>query len=133
MPKFSDTSTQKLDTVHRDLRVLFNYVIARRDCTVVSGLRTREEQAALYAKGRTEPGGIVTYADGVDKLSRHQQGTAVDVVPYPELYADKEALIAFGNYVKGVADALYGAGSISNRITWGGDWNMKDYPHFEIK
>src|SRR5690606_12846620 len=34
--------------------------------------RTTEEQQALFAKGRTAPGKIVTYVDGVKTLSKHQ-------------------------------------------------------------
>jgi len=35
-------------------------------------LRTSEEQAALYAKGRTTEGRIVTYCDGYQDKSQHQ-------------------------------------------------------------
>lgn len=41
-------------------------------------LRTFEEQDALYAKGRTAPGDIVTYAEGGE--SYHNYGLAFDVV-----------------------------------------------------
>ena len=40
--------------------------------------RTVEEQDALYAKGRTSPGDIVTYAKGSSYSSHHQWGTAFD-------------------------------------------------------
>lgn len=43
-----------------------------------SGFRTFEEQTALYAKGRTEPGGKVTNARA--GMSAHQYGLAVDFV-----------------------------------------------------
>jgi len=35
--------------------------------------RTTEQQMVLYAKGRTAPGPIVTWVDGVTKRSNHQQ------------------------------------------------------------
>jgi peptidoglycan L-alanyl-D-glutamate endopeptidase CwlK len=46
---------------------------------VIQGLRTYEEQDALYAKGRTAPGPIVTNARG--GRSYHNYGLAVDLVP----------------------------------------------------
>ena len=46
---------------------------------VVQGLRTYQEQDALYAKGRTTPGPIVTNARG--GRSYHNYGLAVDIVP----------------------------------------------------
>lgn len=46
---------------------------------VVQGLRTVEEQNALYAQGRTTPGRIVTNVRG--GYSYHNFGLAVDLVP----------------------------------------------------
>lgn len=45
---------------------------------VTSTLRTDAEQAALYAKGRTAPGPIVTACDGIRRRSKHQDGLACD-------------------------------------------------------
>ena len=58
MPEFSEVSQSRLATVHQDLQVVFNEVIKHFDCTIIYGLRTLKEQQALYAKGRTAPGGI---------------------------------------------------------------------------
>ena len=44
---------------------------------IISGLRTYEEQDALYAQGRTTPGNIVTNARGGH--SNHNFGIAFDV------------------------------------------------------
>jgi len=46
---------------------------------VTQGLRTWNQQDALYAQGRTEPGKIVTQAKG--GYSMHNFGLAVDVAP----------------------------------------------------
>ena len=43
-------------------------------------LRTSEQQQALYAKGRTAPGSIITYADGINSHSMHEYGRAADIV-----------------------------------------------------
>jgi len=49
------------------------------DVLVTCTLRSNEEQAALYAKGRTEPGHRVTNAP--PGRSAHNHGLAIDVVP----------------------------------------------------
>lgn len=49
------------------------------DIEVTQGLRTWDEQNALYAQGRTAPGNIVTDAPG--GYSAHNFGYAVDLVP----------------------------------------------------
>lgn len=41
-------------------------------------LRTKAEQDALYAQGRTTPGSIVTNAKGSTYSSQHQWGVAID-------------------------------------------------------
>ena len=130
MPEFSKTSLEKLVTVHPDLQTLFQEVIKHRDCAIVSGLRTQEEQQALYKKGRPN-GSIVTYRDGIKKKSLHQGGNAVDVVPYPERW-DAEALRDFGNFVKGIAVMLKSYGAIDKDVEWGGDWEWSDKPHWQV-
>ena len=49
------------------------------DVLVTCTLRSNEEQAALYAQGRTAPGPIVT--DAPPGQSAHNYGLALDVVP----------------------------------------------------
>ena len=46
---------------------------------IVQGLRTKAEQDALYAQGRTTPGKVVTNAKGGQSM--HNYGLAVDMVP----------------------------------------------------
>ena len=57
--------------------------------TVGEGYRSPQAQAAAYAKGRTAPGSIVTYAGPNE--SYHQWGSAVDVVPPPGMGQDAAA------------------------------------------
>lgn len=59
---------------------------------ILSGLRTQEQQAALYAQGRTTPGKIVTNAADAS-TSPHGRGAAIDCVPVRE---------STGSYVKTV-------------------------------
>lgn len=85
------------------------------DCT-----RTMAEQEALYAKGRTQPGGIVTNARY--PKSAHNWGVAVDFCQgiRGQEYSDP---VFFQNVA-----------TIAKRMgfTWGGDWrNFPDRPHLE--
>lgn len=96
---------------------------------VTGGLRTTAQQQALYAKGRTAPGEIVTNADGVTHTSNHQAkvdgyGHAVDCA----FMVDGKASWAESN-----PWALYGAMATALGLRWGGDWSaIVDRPHVEM-
>jgi peptidoglycan L-alanyl-D-glutamate endopeptidase CwlK len=73
----------RIDTLHlyqpflERLNGLLNACAARGAIYVATGaLRTYEQQDALYAQGRTKPGGIVTQAKGGQSL--HNFAIAVD-------------------------------------------------------
>lgn len=138
MPRYSRASLDKLATCDHNLQRLFTEVIRHWDCTIIYGHRTPEEQQALYAQGRTKPGSIVTYKDGVTKLSAHNQepSLAIDVVPYPIDWADEERMVYFAGFVMGMAQMM------AIPLKWGGDWNrnqetsdenFRDLPHFELR
>ncbi|MDR2824734.1 MAG: M15 family metallopeptidase [Prevotellaceae bacterium] len=110
---------------------------------VTDGVRTTAQQQALYAKGRTAPGSIVTQCDGVRNKSPHQvhsdgYGYAVDM--YPDINRDGivnsvEISNTAISYLKEIAKAMkQAAKELGTTISWGGDWtSFKDYPHFELK
>jgi peptidoglycan L-alanyl-D-glutamate endopeptidase CwlK len=86
---------------------------------VTSGNRTREEQAALYAQGRSNPGPVVTWTI----KSRHIGGRAIDLT----LFSGKNPVWESKHYDR--------AGVIGEEIglAWGGRWkNSPDKPHFEL-
>ena len=81
---------------------------------VYSTLRTFQEQAQLYAQGRTAPGNIVTNAR--PGQSYHNYGLAIDILPTN--WADIDRVAKIGK--------SYG-------FEWGGDWPaFKDYPHYQM-
>jgi len=106
--------------VHPDLVRVVKRAIGESpiDFTVLEGLRSRERQTVLYAKGATKT-----------MNSRHLTGHAVDLAPviagqvswdWP-LY-DKLALTVFA-----------AAKDEGVPITWGGNWKtFRDGPHFEL-
>ena len=93
-------------------------------------MRTIEEQNALYAKGRTTPGPIVTKAKGGSSF--HNYGLAFDICWLIEqgdgtYVYDPTKSWNFGPNYKKVVELLKAAGYI-----WGGDFkSIKDTPHFE--
>lgn len=81
--------------------------------------RTPEEQAELYAQGRTKPGHIVTWTLN----SRHLTGKAFDIA-----ITDNKGKPVWD------ADAYQVPGRLGESIglVWGGRWQKPDYPHFEL-
>ncbi|MBS3789201.1 hypothetical protein KGY79_13530, partial [Candidatus Bipolaricaulota bacterium] len=78
MYKFSDLSKRRMGGVDERLVALMyealknspvDFGIAWR-----GGRRTAKEQKELFVKGRS-------YKDGYDKMSKHQTGHAIDVLP----------------------------------------------------
>lgn len=102
----------------------------RAFCRVAQGLRTIEEQDALYAQGRTTKGKIVTNARGGS--SYHNYGLAIDIVLIVDnktaswetnVDYDGDGKADWMEVVKIFKDAGW---------KWGGDFkSIKDYPHFE--
>jgi len=89
---------------------------------IISGLRTYEEQDALYAQGRTKPGNIVSNARG--GYSNHNFGIAFDVGVF-------EGAQYLGDSPKYKA---VGALGIDLGLEWGGNWkNLVDQPHFQLR
>lgn len=92
--------------------------------TPVSKNRTAEEQAALYAKGRTKPGSVVTEKTGKPgDESKHQTGDAVDFAFLKDgqpSYGEKHPWDLLGTKAKEVG------------LEWGGDWtSLVDRPHVQ--
>ena len=93
------------------------------------GKRTTERQQELYAIGRTKPGKIVTYIDGVDEISAHQEGGAIDFFAY----IDGKANYEYENLAIIAALHMQAASDLGYRIEWGGFWeSLCDGPHIQL-
>ena len=126
--KFGKRSYRNLSEAHPEIQRLFNEIIKHYDCSVIEGFRPEEEQNRAYHSGRSK----LKFPQ-----SKHNKtpSLAVDVVPYPIDWKDKERFYYFGGVVKGVAESL------GIKIRWGGDWDsdnkfkdqsFNDWPHFEL-
>lgn len=131
--KLSKTSLSRLAGVDETLVNVVKRAIeiSEIDFSVLEGKRTLERQRQLYAQGRTAPGKIVTWT----MKSKHIDGKAVDLVPYP---LDWNDLSKFDK----IKDAMFAAAKeLDVNLRWGADWDgdgnyrekgETDSPHFEI-
>ena len=138
MSKFGKKSLQSLHGVHPKLGLLMTEAIkdTPHDFTITDGGRTAAQQKALYDKGRTAPGEIVTKLDGYKKKSNHQAKEdgyyyAVDLYPYVNGAIDfkdtHNYLPIIAAHIKATAKCL------GIKIGWGGDFKGGwDKPHFEL-
>ena len=98
------------------------------DFAVISGRRRVEDQQLLWFKGRNRGGVIVklelvvTYKDGIEKLSRHQSGRAVDIAAYEKgkITFDQREISARAGYIIGFAAAR--GIKLTGGVKW--DWDV---------
>lgn len=131
--KLGKTSIARLKGVDETLVNIVKRAIeiSEVDFSVLEGVRTLERQRELYAQGRTAPGKIVTWT----MKSKHIDGKAVDLVPYP---LDWNDLSKFDK----IRNAMFQAAKEQDvNLRWGADWNGNgeyrekgeyDSPHFEL-
>lgn len=125
MPRFGKRSKQRLKGVDTKLVNVLNELVKIMDVTIIEGLRSQERQNELVAKGASKT-----------KYSKHIQGKAVDVAPYPIDWKDRDRFHYMGGMVRGIGQQL------GVNIRWGGDWDsdgetkdnsFDDLVHVEIK
>lgn len=132
-------SLQRIQTLHPKLRAEATQILSDINCSVNTpnsfcriafGLRTFQEQQALYNQGRTTPGARVTKAK--PGQSMHNYGLAVDI-----------AFIINGSQASWDTKKDWDGDKQSDWMevvaifkrygwAWGGDWrSFVDMPHFE--
>ena len=125
MPRFGKRAKQRLKGVDTKLVNVLNELVKIMDVTIIEGLRSQERQNELVAKGASKT-----------KYSKHIQGKAVDVAPYPIDWKDRDRFHYMGGMVRGIGQQL------GVNIRWGGDWDsdgetkdnsFDDLVHVEIK
>lgn len=108
--------------------ICFAYVSAHpgHEALLTCVYRSPMEQQALYCKGRTAPGQIVTNCDGLKTVSKHNH--------LPSLALDFCILI--GGKVSWDPAEYQPVGDLAEArgLVWGGRWaHLQDSPHIEIK
>ncbi|REE01527.1 M15 family metallopeptidase [Marinoscillum furvescens] len=135
-PKEDPHTLKRLQKLHPDLREealkIYQDVLDRHiSIRVTDTLRTFEEQEALYAKGRTQPGRIVTHARAGE--SYHNYGLGVDFC----LLLNGSRQVSWDRTLDLDGDQLHDWDEVVAVFKhygweWGGDWTrFKDYPHFQ--
>lgn len=147
----SQKSLDKMNGVDERLQRAVKRAIqlTKQDFMVLEGVRTREQCMINYGKGRTiaqcvAKGVPAQYANpNAAKVtwlnnpfaSKHCEGKAVDLVPYPVDWNDLKKFDAIAKAM------LQAAKELGIPIRWGADWNSNgrprekgetDSPHFEI-
>ena len=125
MPKFGKRSRERMKGVDSRLINVMNELIKLMDVTIIEGLRTKERQEELVAKGASKT-----------KFSKHIEGKALDLSPYPIDWENRDGFYYMGGMIRGIAQQL------GYDIRYGGDWdsdgqtkdnNFDDLVHVEIK
>ena len=121
-PKFQlgATSLARLKGVHPDLVKVVKRAIESTpiDFTVLEGLRTKERQKQLVAKGASKT-----------MNSRHLTGDAVDIAPL----VDGKVTWDWKYYNQLAPVIKQAAKELGVKVTWGGDWkSFPDGPHWEL-
>jgi|TARA_R110000850_G_scaffold120861_2_gene238556 peptidoglycan L-alanyl-D-glutamate endopeptidase CwlK len=106
MPRFGRTSKKRLEGVDTRLVDVLNELIKIMDVTIIEGLRTGERQKELLKKGATKV-----------KYSKHMEGKAVDLAPYPIDWKNRDGFHYMGGMIRGIAKQL------NVKVRWGGDWD----------
>lgn len=134
--KVSQRNEKSIARLHPQVRGLIRrfindvYIKHQVQLVIVQDYRTYAQQDALYAKGRTTSGSIVTNAKGGQ--SNHNFALAVDVFP---LWDDGKLHMDAKSDKKNI-EILRKISSVGKSIglEWGGDWkSIVDNPHFQLK
>jgi len=125
MPRFGKKSKERLKGVDAKLVNVLNELVKIMDVTIIEGLRTKKRQEELVKQGASKT-----------KFSKHIEGKAVDVAPYPIDWEDRDRFHYMGGMIRGIAQQL------NIPVRWGGDWDsdgetkdnrFDDLVHVEIK
>ena len=134
--QFSKTSIERMKGVHPDLITIFSEAIKNSPIDFgipeSGGVRSAGQQNILFQQN-------VTKCDGIQTISKHQSGNALDVFAYVNGKAswNKNHLCMIAGVVLATAKRLKKEGKIQVEIKWGGTFGSDnfqgwDLPHYEI-
>jgi len=106
VPRFGKRSKERLNGIDSRLINVLNEVVKYFDITVIEGLRSEKRQNELLAQGKSKT-----------KFSKHLEGKAVDIAPYPIDWKARDDFHYLGGFVLGIAAKM------GVNVRWGGDWS----------
>jgi hypothetical protein len=124
----NEISETRLSTCRKELQEIVRRVDVLYPCLVLEGHRGEVKQNAVFQEGKSQ----VRWPNG-----KHNTlpSFAVDVIPLPVSWTDREAFSHFAGFMLGVAECM------GYRLRWGGSWEglgklatnkFDDLPHFEL-
>ena len=125
--KVDDRSEKNIGTLLPEVQPIARALVQKAAANgiqikIISGLRSYEQQDALYAQGRTAPGPKVTNARG--GYSNHNFGIAFDV----GVFSGNSYLPESPKY------KAVGVLGMDIGLEWGGNWtSVIDQPHFQLR
>ena len=131
--------SRKLEHLRKDVREKAELLLKKAnaigiDLLITCTYRSNEEQATLYALGRTAKGRIVTNALPGESKHNNMEGGATGLQP-ASLAFDVVPLVA-GKPMWDASNPVWQVvGSLGESVglKWAGRWKrMREYPHFEV-
>ena len=131
--KFGRRSKKLLKDLHPDLQFLLEEAIKVYDFSIIEAWRSKDQQNFLFNAGKSK----LRWPKSKHNTKNNLPGMvrAVDIVPYPIDWNDRERFILLYGIIEGIA-------SYNNiAIRWGGAWkglanmqdnNFDDLPHIEL-
>lgn len=116
---FGSRSLRRMSGIHPDLRKVMDraITITDMDFTVLEGLRTLAQQRKYYSIGKSRT-----------MKSRHLTGHAIDIAPL----VDGKVTWDWAIYDRFAPVVKQAAQDVGIKIEWGGDWNWRDGPHWQL-
>lgn len=128
--KYGSSSLKQIDSVspklqavcHRAIKIANSRRLYCPDFGISCGKRSKADQLIAFKAGRSN-------CDGVNKLSRHQYGFAIDFFGYVRGKTNYEE----GNMALIATCFMEAAAEEGCEINWGGNFNsFSDSPHIEL-
>jgi peptidoglycan LD-endopeptidase CwlK len=96
--------------------------------------RTPETQDHLYAKGRTQPGHVVTHARGGESPHNHCVGIVGRSLAADYLLYEHKQVVEYDSATHKLMWDTFGIHVRAVGLDWGGDFaNLKDFCHVQLK
>ena len=130
MFKFSSQSLEKLKTCHPDIQKVMTEVIKHVDCTIIEGVRTKEQQEEYVRTGKSKT------MDSKHLPQPDGYSHAVDVMACPIKWEDWKRNSYFAGFVMATAKSM--GIDLRSGIDWDSDFDISEHsfldaPHFELK
>lgn len=128
MFKYSKRSKKNLNECDKYLQLILKKLIKVFNHSVICGYRGMEEQNKAFKSGNSQ-------LKFPHSMHNSMPSLAVDIIPYPEGYKDRDKLYYQAGMFMGIA-SVYGI-----KVKWGGDYNkdndlkndnFRDLAHFQI-